>query len=234
MFDEQDIQVDAPAVVGSQWITTFCDLIALLLTFFVMLYSVSARDPSRVDATVSSVTDKFAKSRVVSEFGTVASQAGVVMFDQEYLDSVISTIRGRDAIGQVKQLSADKGTLMVRLGRDNIFVSNTGVLTQQGAEMARDIASTMRRRDVGIVLPVIELRLTVPSEELAMGTVPDDTQSALAIRQVSRFARQLVEAQIPAESISALVLEGDAPSFDMAFYLLSDIENSDFAAPGWK
>jgi len=234
MFDEQDIQIDAPAVVGSQWITTFCDLIALLLTFFVMLYSVSARDPSRVEATVSSVTDKFAKSRVISEFGSVASQAGVVMFDQEYLDSVISTLRGRDAIGQVKQLSVNKGTLMVRLDRDNVFVSNTGVLTPEGAAMARDIASTMLRRDVGVVLPVIEIRLTVPSEELSRVTAPDDTQSALAIRQVSRFARQLVDAQIPVESISALVLEGDTPSFDMAFYLLSDIENSELAAPGWN
>ncbi|MFZ5834386.1 MAG: flagellar motor protein MotB [Pseudomonadota bacterium] len=234
MFDESDIPVEAPAVAGSQWITTFCDLIALMLTFFVMLYSVSARDPSRVDATVSSVTDKFAKSRVISEFGTVASQAGVVMFDQEYLDSVISTIRGRDANGQVKQISVTNGTLMVRFVRDNIFVSNTGVLTQQGAAMARDIASAMRRRDVGVVLPVIELRLTVPAEEISAGAAPDDTQSPLAIRQVSRFAKKLVEEQVPAEAISTLVLEGDKPAFDMAFYLLSDIENSESAAPGWN
>ena len=224
MMDEYGNIATPPPVVNQGWIVTFSDLMSLLLAFFVMLYSVSARDPSKVDAAVSSMTEKFAKSSVISEFGKVVSQTGVVLQDQEYLDSVISTLRGRDNIGEVKLLRSNEGTLMVRLDRTNIFVPRTGVLTPAGAAMAQDIATAIVRRDVGETLPVIERRIGVAPDEMAGVTTANDTEQPFIIRQVSRFAQTLMDANVSPLSISTVVLEGEAPGLDIAFYTVSDVE----------
>lgn len=230
MMDDPGFTIEPPPAVSSVWIITFCDLVSLLLAFFVMLYSVSARDPSKVDATVSSMTEKFAKSSVLSEFGTVASQTGVVLEDQEYLDSVISTIRGRDTMGEIKLLRSNKGTLMVRLRRSDIFVPRTGVLTPGGLALVQDIAKAMVRRDVGVTLPMIELRIVATPEETSDATAVDATEQPFIIRQVSRFAQSLIGENVPPQSISTAVLQGDAPMLDIAFYTLSDIERQATAA----
>ncbi len=43
------------------WMLTFCDLVTLLLTFFVMLNSMAVRDEKRVRAALGSLTDAFNK-----------------------------------------------------------------------------------------------------------------------------------------------------------------------------
>lgn len=230
MMDDRGITIDPPPAVSSAWIITFSDLVSLLLAFFVMLYSVSARDPSKVDAAVSSMTEKFAKSSVISEFGTVASQTGVVVEDQEYLDSVISTIRGRDTMGEVKLLRSNSGTLMVRLSRSDIFVPRTGVLTPEGIALAQDIARAMVRRDVGETLPMVELRIVATPEEISDASASNGGEQPFIIRQVSRFARTLISENVSLQSISTVLLQGDVPTLDIAFYTLSDIERHPTAA----
>ncbi|MEQ1889167.1 MAG: flagellar motor protein MotB [Alphaproteobacteria bacterium] len=229
MFDEPEISAPPPPAISIGWITSFSDLVALMLAFFVMLYSVSSRDPSRVEAAVSSVTEKFAKSSVISEFGTVASQTGVVVKDQDYLDSVISTIRGRDTLGEFKLLRNSGGALMVRLKRENIFVSRTGVLSPEGVLLAQDIAKAMLRRDATVALPVIELRIIATPGEIADEAANKDREPPVFIRQAGRFARSLIDEKVSPRSISTIVLEGEAPMLDMAFYLLSDTGNPDAA-----
>ncbi len=224
MMDDSGNMIVPPPAIKQGWIVTFSDLMSLMLAFFVMLYTVSARDPSRVDAAVSSIKEKFVKSSVLSEFGVVASQTGVVLHDQEYLDSVISTLRGRDTLGGVKLLRSNQGTLMVRLDRANIFVPRTGVLTPEGVVMAQDIATAMVSRDAGETLPVIELRIVMTQDEIAGVTAASDTEQPFIFRQLSRFAQTLVKANVAPQSISMVVLEGETPGLDIAFYTVSDVD----------
>lgn len=208
------------------WIITFSDLIALLLVFFVMLVSVSANDPSRVDSVVSSVTEEFAKSAVLSEFGTVASQTGVVIPDQDYLDSVVTKFRGRDVMGEVKLLRNAGGTMMVRLNREAVFIPRTGVLSPEGMALTKDIANAMQRRGASGITPNVEIRITGAAQELSAEVENEGAESPVIIRQASRFARALVDAQVSPKAISAVIMEGSEPLLDLAFYSLSDEGNN--------
>ncbi len=221
ILDEPGISITPPPPVRLGWIVTFSDLMALMLTFFVMLYSVSSRDPSKVDSTVSGLTQKFAKSTVPSDLGTVASQTGMVIPDQEYLDSVISTIRGSDAIGEVKLLRSEGGTLMVRLSRDKVFVPRTGVMSPEGLAMVKDIVRAMLRKDSAVTLPMIEIRIVGTTEEFSDHATAPGAEAPVIVRQAGRFARTLMDAQVPSLSIATVVLEGDAPKLDIAFYTIS-------------
>ena len=221
ILDEPGALIAKPSAVSQGWILTYCDLIALMLTFFVMLYSMSARDPSKVDSTVSSLTDKFAKSSVASDFGTVSSQAGSVLLDQEYLDSVISTIRGRDAFGEVKLIRSAGGTLMVRLERDKVFVPRTGILSPEGLTLINDIARAMLRSDTVVALPMIEIRISGAKDELSEGVFNAGGEAPVPVRQASRIARTLIDARVPSDSISTLILESEIPHLDVAFYRIS-------------
>lgn len=222
MLDKSDQSFSPPPVIGQGWIVTFSDLMSLILAFFVMLFSMSARDPSKVDSAVSSMTEKFAKSSVLSEFGTVASQSGVVVLDQKYLDSVITKIRGHDRLGEVKLLRNDGGTLMVRLVRDRVFVPRTGVLSPEGVALAQDIASSMLRHSIGAEYPNIEVRIIATPQEYASALSPADNETPVILRQAGRFAQTLIDAQISPQAISAVVIEGEAPMIDIAFYTLSE------------
>lgn len=221
MSDESEYEFATPPAVGQGWIVTFSDLIALLLAFFVMLYSVSAREASKVDAAVSSVTEEFARSSIVSDTGTVASKTGIVITDQDYLDAVVTTFRGRDNFGDVRQLRSNDGTLMLRLTRDQVFLPKTGVLRPEGAALIEDIAAAMLRRSPGINLRSIEVRISASPEEIAADTSSSGEEVSVPVRQASRFARTLMEENIPAPAISTVLLAGNNPSIDLAFYTIS-------------
>jgi|GEM_PF-1388822 len=221
ILDEPDALITKPSAVSQGWIITYCDLVALMLTFFVMLYSVSARDPSKVDSTVSSLTEKFAKSSVTSDFGTVSSQTGSVLLDQAYLDSVISAIRGRDAFGEVKLIRSTGGTLMVRLERDKVFVPRTGILSPEGLILINDIARAMLRSDAVVALPMIEIRISGTADELSETASSAGDEAPVPVRQASRIARTLIDSRVASSSISTLILESEIPHLDIALYTVS-------------
>lgn len=221
ILDEPDALITRPSTVSQGWIVTYCDLIALMLTFFVMLYSVSSRDPSRVDSTVSSLTEQFAKSSVISDFGTISSQTGSVLLDQEYLDSVLSMIRGRDRLGEIKLIRSTGGTLMVRLERDKVFIPRTGILSEEGLSLVNDIAKMMLRPDAVVALPMIEIRISGATNELSEGMPDAGIEAPVPVRQASRIARALIDGRVLSDAISTLILESDSPHLDIAFYTVS-------------
>lgn len=224
ILDEPDTPITRPSTIGHGWIVTYCDLVALMLTFFVMLYSVSSRDPSRVDSTLSSVTQRFAKSSIESNFGNISSQTGSVLLDQEYIDSVLSMIRGRDTLGEIKLTQSTIGTLMVRLEMDKVFIPRTGILSEEGLSLVNDIARVMLRPDAVVALPMIEIRVSGTAKELS-GDMPDTgIEAPVPIRQASRIARTLIDARVPSGAISTLALESDSPYLDIAFYTVSTPE----------
>ncbi len=232
MIDDAGIYISKPPVIRQGWLVTFSDLMALMLTFFVMLFSLSSNDPSKVDSTVSSLTEKFSKSELARSVGIISSQTGIVIRDQAYLDAVISTIRGGDTAGEVKMIQQQDGTLMVRLEREKIFVSRTGVLSPDGLLMIRDLAKAMTRPDASIALPMVEIRVIGNAQEFSESDERNTFESPVIIRQASRFARTLIEADVSPKSISTVILEADTPMIEVAFYAISAPDNG--AAAGGK
>ena len=227
ILDEQDMALPRPESPRQDWLITYSDLVSLMLTFFVLLISMSSTDPSRVESAVSSLTEKFAKSAISSEAGIVTSQSGTVILDQAYLDSVITTIRGRDNIGEVKVLRSEEGTLMVRLDRDKVFLPRTGVLSPDGLSVINGIARAMQRGNSGITLPMAEIRLVGDAKELTFVAKAGENETPVIIRQASRIARTLTAAQVPSTALTAVLMEGAEPGLVLAFYAIaSAVKNS--------
>lgn len=230
MWDETE--PSPPPVISRGWIVTFSDLIALLLAFFAMLYSLSARDASKVDAAVSSMTEEFARSRVVSDLEVVAARTGILITDEEFLDAVVTNIRGRDNAGQVKQLRSEGGTLLVRLTRDELFLPKTGVLRPEGILLIKDIADAMLRPSAVVGFRSVEVRITRTPEEAAAAVSDKAADVSIPVRQVSSFARALVEADVPAPAISTVILDGKNPNVELAFYTITSADNRLSASSG--
>jgi Membrane MotB of proton-channel complex MotA/MotB len=221
ILDEQDLALPQSESPRQDWLITYSDLVSLMLTFFVLLFSMSSTDPSRVESAVSSLTEKFAKSAIATEAGMITSQSGTVILDQVYLDSVITTIRGRDNIGEVKVLRSEDGTLMVRLDRDKVFLPRTGVLSPDGLTMINGIAEAMLRRNSGITLPMAEIRVVGDAKEFTGGAGVEENETPVIIRQASRIARTLISAQVPSTALTAVLMEGVEPGLVLAFYTIA-------------
>ncbi|MFZ5915179.1 MAG: flagellar motor protein MotB [Pseudomonadota bacterium] len=216
--DDYDLPQPAPARISQAWIVTFGDLIALMLTFFVMLYTISSREPSKVDAAVSSVNEKFAISRIFSGNGLMAAKSGIVLTEQEYLDDVITTIRGRSAFGEIKTVLSGDGTLTARIERDGLFVPRTGVLTAEGREFAQEISRILLKQNSGVALRSMDIRLTAPVEEIDSATLAPVTEAPAVIRQAGSFIKELTDAGVSGKVISASVIPGEKPELLLLFY----------------
>lgn len=216
--DDAGFPQPSSAKVNQNWIITFCDLVALMLTFFVMLYTISARDPSKVDAAVSSVNDKFAISRLYADQGLMAATSGIVLTEQEYLDAVITTIRGRSILGEVKTGMIGNGTLMARIDRDKLFVPRTGVLSPEGQEFAHDIARVLLKKNSGISLRSMEMRLSASADEINAATASMGTEAPVIIRQAGSFVKELTDKRVSARAISALITPGEKAELVLLFY----------------
>lgn len=221
ILDEQDLALSHPESPRQEWLLTYSDLVSLMLTFFVLLFSMSSTDPSRVESAVSSLTERFAKSAIATEAGSITSQSGTVILDQAYLDSVITTIRGRDNIGEVKVLRGEDGTLMVRLDRNKIFLPRTGVLSPEGLSVINGIARAMLRRNSGIALPMAEIRVVGDAQEFTGAAGAEGNGGPVIIRQASRIAKTLIAAQVPSAALTAVLMEGAEPGLVLVFYAIA-------------
>ncbi|HEX4889091.1 MAG TPA: flagellar motor protein MotB [Alphaproteobacteria bacterium] len=221
ILDEPGMNLPGPAPIRQDWIVSFSDLIALMLTFFVVLFSMSTSDPSKVESAVSSLTEQFAKSAIESDLGIITSQTGTVILDQEYIDAVVSTLKGRDTAGQIKSLRAKDGTLIVRMDRKNIFLPRTGVLSAEGQAMMAGIAAAMLRRDSGIGLAMAEIRIVGDAKEFADNAAEGADETPVMVRQASRVARALIASKVPSSALVTVLQEGEEPGLVMAFYTIA-------------
>lgn len=216
--DEDGLPPPPPIRVNQAWIVTFSDLVALMLTFFVVLYTISARDPSKSDAAVSSVNDKFAVSRIFSGNGLMAAKSGIVLTEQKYLDDVVTMIRGRSNLGEIKTSLSGNGILTARIARDRLFIPRTGVLSPDGKEFAREIAHVLLEQNSGISLRSMEVRISAPADEIDSATSGNEAEAPVIIRQAGSFVSELTELRVLPSAISVLVTPADTSEVVLLFY----------------
>lgn len=116
---------EAPA-----WLTSFGDLMSLLLTFFILLYSMSVISLDKFNLTIRGITEAFGGRKMVAQEKVISSRNVPLDFPQMYpkvkngkkvmkrLDDTLKQLRGLGIDGEIEA----HGTMIrMRLYADKLF-----------------------------------------------------------------------------------------------------------------
>ena len=126
--------LEAPPASGSAWMITFADLTALMLTFFVLLFSMSEPEPEKWEAIVDSLSVRLAPVRSSASI-SVSAPLTLEQFtisratDIDYLHAVIVDKVGADLALAGSVIGRTEDRLTLSLPADSLFERGSAVLT---------------------------------------------------------------------------------------------------------
>jgi chemotaxis protein MotB len=167
---------------GRAWLITFVDLILLLLTFFVLMFSMSQPDPAKYAPVAQSYAEAFSPGAsdepAFSRARSFVSQAGKQAEDLAYLETALKAAFGRSAA-----LSA----IRFRSTDHYLMISLPSQILGQGVDAANAASATLF--ELGGVFANINNRLAV------IGMADQTAESWTdAIRRSARIAQSMTQA----------------------------------------
>ena len=149
MTDTPHMKAESNSVQNSRWLITFTDLIALLLAFFVMLFSMSAVEPEPWEDMTNSLTarlnpdfgwDSLAALTDLDATSTPADNAA----DLDYLQAVITDkIRNVPLLSQAL-LTKRSDRLIISLQADSLFEPGAASLDEEARAALFALGDTLR------------------------------------------------------------------------------------------
>ncbi|HBR06362.1 MAG TPA: flagellar motor protein MotB [Desulfovibrio sp.] len=129
--------------INTTWLVTSADMSLLLLCFFILLYSMSTLDTSKLSDTFSSVTkalkgkmDKVATSRVTrEEAGVLIDQALMrrqIVESQRKVFAEVKTLQTTKGMEGLVSANFENGLISLRLSGDVLFAPGQAQLSPQG------------------------------------------------------------------------------------------------------
>lgn len=146
---QEECPVGAPA-----WMTTYSDLVTLLLTFFVLLLSMANMDPVKVLQASSSMRDAFGMhqtpanvdfsipiipSAPVAKFSPIQQSTTTKVYDE--VKSQIESLRLNDDVGVIK---SDDQSIILRLNDSILFKPSESKISPRSYSILRAIADIIR------------------------------------------------------------------------------------------
>lgn len=123
-----------------RWLLSYADLVTLLLAFFVVMYSVSAVNETKLSELASTLSESFNTSD--------ASQASDALPRDEVLDTMLSNFPGEYAI----QTEAGVSSVLLTLPGEVLFVSGQSELSLAGKRQLLALMPTLRFAEGNIVV----------------------------------------------------------------------------------
>lgn len=163
-----DVPAGAPA-----WMVTYSDLVTLLLTFFVLLLSMSNMNPTKFTAASTSLKDAFGMhkdparvdfaipvlpSQPISKFSPIQIQTTEKVYEK--VKSQIDSLRLNSDIGLIKK---DDDSIILRINDSVLFGPGQSTLAANSLPILRNIADIIRP------LPV-NLRIEGHTDDIAVKT----------------------------------------------------------------
>lgn len=146
---QEECPVGAPA-----WMTTYSDLVTLLLTFFVLLLSMASMDPVRFTEASSSLKDAFGMhnepahvefaipvlpSPPITQYSPILQQTTEKVYDK--IKSQIDSLRLNNNIGVVKR---DDDSIILRINDSILFNQGQARIAPQALSTLRAVADIIR------------------------------------------------------------------------------------------
>lgn len=117
------------------WIQTYADMVTLLLTFFILFFSISKIDQSKFEEFKSAISDDFLKKETVKPFTEVNKELERVIKEQNLED--VLTLE-KDPLGVKIQLASSSlypsGSAEIRSGMQPVIQDVAGAIDQLSAE----------------------------------------------------------------------------------------------------
>ena len=145
MADDDELVLPEPEEeeINTTWLVTSADMSLLLLCFFILLYSMSTLDTSKLSDTFSSVTkalkgkmDKVATSRVTrEEAGVLIDQALMrrqIVESQRKVFAEVKTLQTTKGMEGLVSANFENGLISLRLSGDVLFAPGQAQLSPQG------------------------------------------------------------------------------------------------------
>lgn len=146
MADEDLIMEDPEEEeVSTEWLVTSADMSLLLLSFFILLYSMSSLDKAKFSDSISSVTlaiqgkmEKVATSKVTrEEAGVLINEAMLrrqIIESQRKVFAEVKTLQTIKGLEGLVSANFENGVITLRLSGDVLFAPGQAQLTQAGMQ----------------------------------------------------------------------------------------------------
>lgn len=144
MADDEIKDIEEPEEAPQQWLTTFADMSCLLMTFFVLLYSMSTIDPKKFTDSFTLVKQTFGgKEQELSTARVKQDEAAILdtvrmqkqlIESQRKVFSDVKTFLNRKGVEGVIGAVFDEGIITLRVPGNALFASGEVVLTAPGRE----------------------------------------------------------------------------------------------------
>ena len=146
-FDDSDIMVEAKP--SKAWMVTFTDLVSLMLTFFVMLFSMSHVQVDKWDDMIDALSQSLNPERTQSVATTTAKYNISTVFRKrainlDYLTVVLEeTVASDDMLSQSRLMRLEDRVVLALPG-DLLFEPNKAVLSERARKALFNLGGVLR------------------------------------------------------------------------------------------
>ncbi len=202
--------------VGKAWIVTFADLMAIILSFFIMIFSMSSIQTKAWLAVVAGLSDELSPGREQAILGTAENARPLRVLDPKgidlgYLVSVVKNKFQANPILQNARIEEKLDRVSITLPLDLLFESATATPKVQAGAIASIVGGSLNS-----IKNRIEIHAYAPGpsrarrgEEIAADD-PFDSGWELAIAQSAIMSRMLHDAGLPRAPLAVGHITGPA------------------------
>lgn len=163
MFNSTLLLDDQEDDKNNGWLATLCDISLLILTFFILILSMSSLDSAKFDSSFSAIRDTFGgdeKKSITNKSTT--NEADAVNFlkvheemvaAQKNIFNAIRSFITENAINDKLQATFDDGIITLKLPSEALFGPGSEVLTNEGKKVLlklRDLFLKNREQSINI------------------------------------------------------------------------------------
>jgi chemotaxis protein MotB len=131
------------------WMIVFGDLLALMVTFFILLYGTSSIPQEDWELVASSLKDSLNVPSKTEGKPEPREQKKLELFEPvgislDYLKAVLSNKINQETLFDELTLSRYEDKLVISLSTERYFIGNTGTLSREGFQVLGGIAALLR------------------------------------------------------------------------------------------
>ncbi len=146
-MDDEDIRMESKKNVA--WMITFTDLVSLMLTFFVLLFSMSNIKVDRWNDVIDALSQSLNPAAVKAQSSATSSFNIATLFRKrainlDYLTSVLEEAVAKDELLENSQLMRLEDRLVIALPGDLLFEPGKAVLAENAKKALFNLGGVLR------------------------------------------------------------------------------------------
>ncbi len=207
-----DVRLVTHPQAASNWYITLADIILLLMTFFVMLISMSTISDVRTKAAIDSITASFGDSGPHGRHEPFVASDGEVLGAQEFQTRIGVVFQTAIPAARVTEIKPGK-LLSIELEAESLYQSGTADLRPaQRAFLDRLVAA------VAVPPPGRRLEVEFSAAIETDGLLP--VGESLSVARAGTFAREITGRGLPASAVTVGIERGTAGRLRLLFRLV--------------